>query len=98
MTPSHATYENCGYKEFKYNYRIDGDILDEILLATYDNPEGANGKTYDENLNMCYERCLENPRCAAIEVCNSVEGRIEQKCYKCYLYDTRYNKVARASQ
>ena len=50
---------------------VDGDVIRQITLSSLSNPQWANGNSYDENMQLCIDMCLDSDECSGIQVTNS---------------------------
>ena len=48
--------------------RVDGSIIDKVTLVS----EDGNMDNYEENLDLCYEKCLAHDDCGGIQVTSNV--------------------------
>ena len=51
-----------------YDKRVIGHVIKKITLSSMSNPEKGNGKTYEENLELCAKMCIDSKECNGIEV------------------------------
>ena len=52
----------------KNNKGIDKPKIQSMTLKNMNNPESEGGRTYDENLDLCVQRCLDDDKCNGIQV------------------------------
>ena len=57
-----------GFKPSQWNFGVDGDVIRQITLSYLTSPESANGKTYQENLDDCFQICRDTPACGGVQV------------------------------
>ena len=57
-----------GFESVENGYGVKGDVIRQITLSSISNPEWANGKTYRENLEMCFQICRDTLRCGGVQV------------------------------
>ena len=43
-------------------------VIDQMTLSSLSHPEWANGKSYDENLDLCVKKCYKSAECKGIQV------------------------------
>ena len=53
-------------------FRIEGDILDVVVLSDGANRFGGGVSGYYAALVSCYEKCAEQAQCNGIEVCTRI--------------------------
>ena len=51
-----------------HDKRVNGHIIKKITLSSESSPEEGNGKTYEENLELCAKMCIDSVECNGIEV------------------------------
>ena len=50
------------------NKGIEEPGIQSMTLKNMNNPESEGGRTYDENLDLCAQRCLDSDKCNGIMV------------------------------